>query len=275
MPIAHSIFAAGRGNAWTPGAAVGLAGAGEAIAGASGLLDVGGGGAAFPLSYNDPAFTGMSTLSGVPGYDASGQTVSYKQIPNDLSGDAVIGMWGSCTIDHCRMVTVEGPRMGATAANSVCTINWCYIENHNEGDSHADGIQCYGTFTNTPKPILRLRNTHMRGVGGAHACIFGANSGEYLQILVDIEDCLFSGDGTCGNAIKLYNDHAPGSTLVQLRMKNVYITEESTWEYGTLDINKTGATNPINVVLWENVRYCTLVGGVFTPGDLIPQPSGT
>lgn len=224
-------------------------------------------GAAFPLSYNDPVFTGMSDLAGYPNYVVGNdEVISNKQVALDNSGTWTIYMQNSCTLNYVRMVTREGPRENGSA-NAVHTLNWCYIEVYNVPGDHADGIQLYLPSA-TPKPTLRLRNCHIRVTGGAHAGLFGADGS---RCFVDLEDVLFSSDGTGQNGLKLFDDIGGGA--ITLRMKNVYFTQN--FQVSDIYINNSSGTNPVTVTLWDNVRECTLSGSTFTPGAAISQPSGT
>lgn len=218
----------------------------------------------FPYSYDDALFTGMANLSPSTNYNVSnGEVISNKQNANDNTTSQTVLMDDACTLNYCRFVTREGPRMAA-GANDTCTLNWCYNENyHVEGD-HSDGIQIYGAG-GSPKPSLVLRNSHFKNRDG-HCGVFAADG---VRVFVDIEDCIFTGNGQYG--LRLHDDLGGGA--ITLRMKNAYFT--NTFSNAAIHINQTSGTNPVTVTLWENVRYCTLAGGVFTPGSSISQPSGT
>lgn len=222
------------------------------------------GGNAFPLSYSDAVFTGMTNLSPASSYNVgASETISNKQNANDATGDPTVIMDNTCTFNYCRFVTREGPRMAA-GSNHTCALNWCYVENYMVAADHSDGIQMYGAG-GSPKPTLRLRNCHFKNRDG-HVGVFAADA---VQVFVDIEDCIFTGGGQFG--LRLHDDI--GSGAITLRMKNVYFTD--TFTNDAIFINLASGTNPVTVTLWENVRWCTLSGSTFTPGATIGQPSGT
>jgi hypothetical protein len=93
-----------------------------------------------------------------------------------------------------------------------------------------------------------------------------------VRVAIDLEDVLFSVINNGQFGLRLYDDIGNGA--ITLRAKNVYFVQ-SGWANEAFDINRTSGTKPVKVTLWENVRWCTLVNGVFTPGALIAQPSGT
>jgi hypothetical protein len=233
-----------------------MARASRSGAGPSGSDAPAAGGNAFPFGYSDPVFTGMSNLS-------PGEIINNKQVADDSSGNQTIDMGAACTINYCRMVTREGPRLDA-GSNDVCALNWCYVENYNVPGDHSDGCQAFGAG-GSPKPILRLRNCQFKNLDG-HTAIFGADA---VQVGYDIEDCLITGGGQFG--LRLHDDIGGGA--ITLRMKNVYFTD--TFTDSAIFINLAVGTNPVVVTLWENVRWCTFDGVTLTPGALIDQPAGT
>jgi hypothetical protein len=199
-------------------------------------------------------------------HPADGAVVNRMQFANDTTSSQSVLMDRNITLNYCRMRTREGPRE-AGGSNQVHTLNWCFIQNYMVPGDHSDGIQAYGAGGN-PKPILRLRNTHMQNDGG-HCSVFAADG---VQLHVDLEDVLFTVINNGQFGLRLHDDQGGGA--ITLRMKNVYF-QQSGWANDALLINYTSGTKPVKVTEWTNVRWCTLANGVFTPGALIAQPSGT
>jgi hypothetical protein len=200
-------------------------------------------------------------------HPADAAVVNRMQFANDNTDTWSVLMDRNITLNYCRMRTREGPRE-AGGSNQVHALNWCFIQHYMVGSDHSDGIQAYGAGGN-PAPILRLRNTHIQNDGG-HCGLFVADG---VRLAMDLEDVLFSVINNGQFGLRVHDDIGGGA--VTLRMKNVYFVQ-SGWNNDACFINQSGGgTNPPKVTLWENVRWCTLSNGVFTPGALIPRPSGT
>ena len=77
----------------------------------------------------------------------------HIKVLSSTTGDAVVGGTGSFTLDHVRIDSREGVRIGG---GGDITISNSYIETTGQGSDHADGIQAYApgstgnvTVTNT------------------------------------------------------------------------------------------------------------------------------
>jgi hypothetical protein len=55
-------------------------------------------------------------------------------------------------------------------------------------------------------------------------------------------------------------------------MRDVYIEPTGTQYLGPLSIVGRAPGERPTILLWENVRFCTIVNGAIVPGALIPRP---
>src|SRR6188472_935853 len=106
--------------------------------------------AAIPLSWDDPMFSGVTSLNAVT--LKNGATLSDKSITDSGNIASVVGN-GSFTLDGVRINSSEGVRLGGSGD---IVINNSYIETTGKPGDHADGIQAYSpgstgnvTITNT------------------------------------------------------------------------------------------------------------------------------
>ena len=53
--------------------------------------------------------------------------------------------------------------------------------------------------------------------------------------------------------------------------RNVYIEPFGPEYLGPIDFQMVNGRR-VNITLWDNVRFCTIVNGVIVPGALIPRP---
>lgn len=244
-------------------------GRGKKPTGSTGGEDPGGSGALtglYPKSFSDPMFTGMSEqTANVTLNLTDGQTLTKYSWINDTTADWSILMANNNTLNTCRIQTREGPRFRGVD-NAV--FNYVYLESFGiDPEDHADGFQWEGgenhaTFT----------HCHFRTEDQGFTCGFAADGSTGT---ISFEDCIWTCAPGGGNGLVMYADGGAGT--IKVSMKNCYF-QETGWGTGPFNINRTdGGTFPTEVLLWDNVRWCSWdhATGTLTPGDLIPQPTGT
>jgi hypothetical protein len=213
---------------------------------------------AIPLTFDDKIFTGMTErTSGL--WLSRGQNLSRTSIREQVSEPASIGMSGNNTIDYCRILSREGIRVSGSGAFNISN---CYIETQGLSGDHADGLQAYAPGN---RGTITIRNTTFHGFNhDATAGIFVADN---WTGTVDLQDVVFIG-GPFGLRV---HPEVGGDNYIYL--KNVYFV--GPFEYGPLLLSDHGG-HVNHIVLWDNVRYATIVNGVLVPGSLIapPKPVG-
>lgn len=220
----------------------------------------------FPASLNDPMFTGMTERSSGSTLNAvAGTTYNNLSWLNDQTDSWTILCANNITFNKLRIRTREGPRF---RGYTNVVFNNFYLEVFGLTGDHADGHQWEGGANSAT-----WNGCHIRCTSGAFTGCFVADGSTGTLTFVD---CLFSCAPGGGTGLIIYADNGFGS--VKLSMKNCYF-QQTGWgtASGPFLINRADTTSPAQVILWDNVRYCNWdhTNGILTPGNLIPQPSGT
>lgn len=220
----------------------------------------------YPKSFSDPMYTGMNErTSGVTLNLTDGQTLTKESWTNDTTPDWSVLMANNNTFNTCRMQTREGPRFrGASGA----VFNYLYLESFGiDPEDHADGFQWEGGENHAV-----FNHCHFRTANQGFTCGFAADGSTGT---ISFEDCIWTCAPGGGNGLVMYADAGWGT--IKVSMKNCYI-QETGYADSNFFINRNdGTTFPCEVLLWDNVRYCSWdhATGTLTPGDLVPQPTGT
>lgn len=213
--------------------------------------------ATIPLSWDDPMFSTVMDSDVI--YIPDGGTVSYKSITmggGDGEPVASVICNGAATMDHIRINSQEGVRVGGDGA---VNIDSSYIEATGVGADHADCIQAYspggsGTIHITNSTI-RAHDT------AATAGLFVADN---WTGTITLDNVVFWG-GPYGT--RIYPDVGGDNYL---SFKNVYFVGPFGYGPFIVDADVGGHTN--HITCWENVRNATVVNGVLVPGSVIPCP---
>lgn len=228
----------------------------------------GGGGSTglWPVGMSDPMFTGMTERSANNTLNLTdGQTLTKYSWVNDTTSDWSVLMANNNTFNTCRMQTREGPRFRGVS-NAV--FNYLYLESFGvDPEDHADGFQW-----ESGENDATFNHCHFRTADQGFTCGFVADGSTGV---LTFEDCIWTCAPGGGNGLVAYADQGWGT--VKISMKNCYI-QETGWGAESIYINRNdGTTFPCEVLLWENVRWCSWdhATGTLTPGGLIPQPAGT
>ncbi|RYH20610.1 MAG: hypothetical protein EON54_26210, partial [Alcaligenaceae bacterium] len=206
--------------------------------------------AGIPLSWNDPIFSGVTNSGSVT--VKNGGTVSNKSITDTGSTASIVGT-GSFTLDHVRIDSSEGVRIGG-GGNIV--INNSYIETTGTGNDHADGIQAY-----SPGSTGNLTVTNTAIVSHNQAATAGMFIADNYGGSITLNNVMFEG-GPFGLRVAADNQD------ITLALKDVYFV--GPFMYDPLLIEEVNAK--IHITQWENVRSATIVNGQLVPGALIPSP---
>jgi hypothetical protein len=212
-----------------------------------------GGTGTIPLSFNDPAFTGMTDSGRI--FIPNNGTVSHLSIV-DNSGHAVISTYGggNATIDTCRIVAREGIRVGASG---IVRIDNCWLEARGISGDHADVIQAYA-----PGSIgtIHVTNSTLRAYNSnATAGLWVADN---WAGTVRLENVVFWG-GPFGLRL-----HADTRGDVHVFLKDVFFVGPfGSSPYYFLDYGG----HRVIIEQWDNVRQATIVNGVLVPGALMPR----
>lgn len=224
----------------------------------------------FPLSFNDPMFTGMS--ASVEVNLSVGQDVSNKTFENNTDSVEILAQ-GNNDITLCRIRSREGIRCDN---DETYNIDRCWIETYGllggpgpGDDDHADGLQMGGGDTST----LNIRNTTFRSWSDADD---GNPERPAAYELFSVG--LFYSDGSDGvvtlnNVLFLggqiaFRFHGDIGTTLNLSLNNVYLVGP----FGAFDWEVSEFGGTINIVKWNNVFNATIVNGVLIPGSAIPPP---
>ncbi|MET4448973.1 hypothetical protein ABIB75_007285 [Bradyrhizobium sp. GM2.2] len=209
---------------------------------------------AIPLTFNDAIFTGMTEkTSGL--WLSRGQNLSRTSIREQVSEPASIGMSGNNTIDYCRILSKEGIRVSGSGAFNISN---CYIEAQGISGDHADGLQTYAPGS---RGAITIRNTTFHCYNhDATAGIFVADN---WTGTIDLQDVVFI-SGPYG--LRVHPDSG-GDNFVYLR--NVYFV--GPFQYGPFLLSDYGG-HVNRIMLWDNVRYATIVNGLLVPGSTIAPP---
>lgn len=203
-----------------------------------------------PLSWNDPIFSAVTTSNSIT--VKNGGSVSYKSITDTGSTASIVGQ-GSFTLDHVRIDSAEGVRIGGSGD---IVINNSYIETTGSGSDHADGIQAY-----SPGSSGNLTITNTTIVSHNTAATAGLFIADNYGGTVTLNNVVFQGGPY---ALRVHADNQD----VTIALKDVYFV--GPFMYDPLLITEVNAD--IHVTQWENVRYATIVDGKIVPGALIPSP---
>jgi hypothetical protein len=110
---------------------------------------------------------------------------------------------------------------------------------------------------------MTIRNSHFRISGSAgtpNSCIFSTDGWIGSHVL---ESVLLSGGG--------YTLQITGPSATTVSLRDVFIEPTGSQYLGPVVISGVGGQRP-TILLWENVRFCTIVNGAIVPGALIPRP---
>jgi hypothetical protein len=200
--------------------------------------------ASVPLSFEDPAFDGVTPMSDAPNLPP-GTVLSDKSIVVD-GEPATLGS-GSFTLNRVRIRSSEAIR----AAGGDVTLNWVWAEAEGGPGDHADALQCYGPGSTG---LISVFNTTFRAhEQNATAGYFAADDWRGTHRLNNV---LFWG-GPVG--LRLNRDGGAGVYL-----RDVYFVKDS-FVFAPFQIH-------IPILQWENVRWVSIVNGQLVMGEAIPQP---
>jgi hypothetical protein len=229
-------------------------------------VSAGSSGLAFPDGMTDARYTGMTELDSTLNLVAGTTYDKRSWLEHSTTSWSAL-MASNTTCNDWRMRTREGLRYRGF---SNTAFNWLYLEIFGAGpEDHADGMQWENDDNGTNG--VTFKNCHFRGTSGGFTCVFVSDGSTGSLVF---EDCLFSNDGTdTHSGIIIHADQGFGT--VTLSLKNCYF-QETGWSVGEMQLDAVG-TNPADVVLWDNVRYCSWnhTTKVLTPGALISQPANT
>lgn len=216
----------------------------------------------YPKSMSDPMFTGMTELNATL-EAVAGNTYNNRSWLEHSTESWSVLMEDNVTFNTTRMRTREGFRYRGYANTAI---NYLMLEVYGIGEDHSDGVQWEGGDNHAV-----FNHCHFRVTSGGFTGLFAADGSTGT---FSFEDCIWTCDGG-GNGFVFYADAGFGT--IKVSMKNCFI-QQSGWGSSDFIINRTtGGTNACEVLLWENVRYCTWdhATGTLTPGSLIPQPANT
>ena len=213
--------------------------------------------ATIPLSWNDPLFSGVTNSGSVT--LRNGGTLSNTSITDSGLIASVVLDDGSTTLDHVRINSEEGVRIGGSGN---ITISNSYIETTGLAGDHADGIQAYdpggtGNVTITNTTIVSHDSNATSGM-----FIADGYSGTFT-----FNNVVFEGGPY---ALRIAADAGAGHDDY-VSLTNVYFV--GPFEYGAFLFQEVNAN--IHITQWNNVRYATIVNGVLVPGALIADPTDT
>jgi hypothetical protein len=206
--------------------------------------------ALFPMSFNDPVFTGMTESTDPMADIPSGTTVSRKSIIYNNVNWPTFFFLGNGVLDHCRALTRECVRL----ITGVVDIRWCYLEAMGvPPDDHADVIQVYGPGQ---AGTWNISNTTIRAhLDYATAGLFVADN---TTSHVNLDHVLFWG-GPFGMSIE--GDGNPCTLSAQ----HVYFVRDSF-------VYQAFAIESCSILKWENVYFCDIVGGDIANLEVIDPP---
>lgn len=221
-----------------------------------------------PLSWNDPMFTGMTDGGGAS--MATGQIISRRSTIGADSGLFIFNQVGAAGLSYCRITSTVSNDCDVLVqvADNISTIDHCYIDNNiatNPTETHADGVQLQWLVPGRDTPaggVVNLRNSMIIIGGDFVTAGFFCADGWHGRI--NISDCVFQTWAQYGLRL-----HADVTGNIDLYMQNVYFDTKEFAISGRL-LNYGGGV--INIMQWDNVRFCTVDNGVLTLGALIPQP---
>jgi hypothetical protein len=184
-----------------------------------------------------------------------GGSVSYKDITGAPVQTASVVCDDSCTIDHVRINSDEGIRVGGAGTVNVSNT---YVDTTALPGDHADGIQAYAPgATGTLNMTNVTFQTHSDGNSGMFIADGWIGS-------INMNNVLFIGDN--GNtAFDIYPDDGD----VHVSLNNVYIV--GPWLYYQFNIESTNGHSVI-ITQW-NVYNATIVNGALIVGSAIPCPA--
>jgi len=200
----------------------------------------------WPGSFNDPVFTGMTTLNST--YNVpDGGTVSHRSTI-ESSGDptAAFGDNGG-TLSFCRIQSRECVRHQESTHDYL--IDWCYLEATGSGADHADVVQAYagGGAGGNGQGTLTIRNTMLVLGGASTACLFSADNFGGKFFLNNV--CMQPKSGNPGNRGLSINADG-GNTLA---VDGLYIVRSPSFQQFDIDVQ-------IPITSWANAYHCDLDG---------------
>ena len=203
-----------------------------------------------PLSWDDPTFNGVTDLGVTEIPD--GGSLSYASITEDGPIASVVGD-GSFTLDHVRINSDEGVRVGGSGSMNISN---SFIETTGLPGDHADGLQAYdpggtGDITITNTTIVSHDDDATGGVW-----IADSYSGS-----LTLNNVIFEG-GPYGLRV------AADAQDIYVSLTNVYFV--GPFAFAPFLFQNVGAD--VQITHWENVHYATIVNGQLVPGALIPPP---
>ena len=203
-----------------------------------------------PLSWGNSTFNGVIDLGVTEIPD--GGSLSYASITQDGPIASVVGD-GSFTLDHVRINSDEGVRVGGSGSMNISN---SFIETTGLSGDHADGLQAYdpggtGDITITNTTIVSHNDNATAGIW-----IADSYSGS-----LTLDNVVFEG-GPYGLRI------AADASDIYVSLTNVYFVEP--FAYGPFLFQDVNAH--IHITHWENVHYATIVNGELVPGALIQPP---
>lgn len=217
----------------------------------------------FPVSMSDPRFIGMTERNSTLNCSANTTYSNQSWLDHNTTSWSAL-MNNNVTCNNWRMRTREGQRFrGYSNVNT----NFFMLEVYGVELDHSDGFQWEGG-NNTASFI----NTHFRAYSGSFTTGFIADESTGF---ISFENCLISCAPGANNGMVFYSTF--GFSKVQISMKNVWI-QQTGWGGSPFYINQDGSgAIPCDVVLWDNVNYCSWDHdtGTLTPGSPMPQPPNT
>jgi hypothetical protein len=191
---------------------------------------------------------------------ANGGSVSNKDFTGNIQSASVVCN-GACTVDHVRINSNEGVRVGGSG---TVRINQSWLETNGVGEDHADTIQAYspgsrGTLWVTNSTIRAHVSGENGGIGSVGVFIADNWTGN-----VTFDNVIIWG-GQYG--IRVFPDTGGDNNI---SFNNVYFVGPFGFGDRQLTSDVGGHTN--HITQWTNVRNATVVNGVLVPGSLIATP---
>jgi hypothetical protein len=212
-----------------------------------------------PIGFNDPMFTGMTDRAN-PITLNPGQNLVRTSI-DEHSGASTISCTNNNVVAYCRVFSRECVRVTGSVF-----MHHCYFEALGiitEPPDHADTVQHYSP--GEIDAVVVVKNCHIRGhLTEATATYFIS---DFWDGSVEFENVILESGPF---AAKM---HADNGCHIDLSFKDCYFVGPWQNEYGNVPyVLAQFGTGTMTIVLWENVRFATIVDNVLVPGAVMPEP---